>query len=355
MKLFQRIAALALALTLVVSGTVLAAQQESLVTTDPATGVALYAATLFDVKGKTQGRLGETFTATSYTTHEAYTYGEVGPVDIYEIAPGQAFESEYASYTLLVPLELRTDGALYLDKATQENGDFYTLGIDEASGIGSAFIDREGYYLLRHNTPDMPGNDSLYVLHVTSNPGTPTTEPTQPAENFAGFTDVKASDYYADAVKWAVDNGVTSGTSSTTFSPATTCTRGQVVTFLWRMFGKPAATVNNPFADMDAGDYFYEAALWAYEKGITSGTSATAFSPDKVCSRGEIVTFLWRAAGKPEAAQAMPFTDVAEGSYCYDAVCWAAEKGIATGSGAFNPAGAANRAQTVSFLYRYEG
>lgn len=170
------------------------------------------------------------------------------------------------------------------------------------------------------------------------------------------FTDVSANAYYYDAVLCAVEKGVTSGTSATTFAPNVTCTRAQTVTFLWRATGSPEPTTTvNPFTDISADAYYYKAVLWAAEKGITAGTSATAFSPDAIVSRAQVATFLWRAAGKPAATKADSFTDVSADAYYSDAVLWAAEKGITSGTSAttFSPIDGCSRAQIVTFLYRY--
>lgn len=173
------------------------------------------------------------------------------------------------------------------------------------------------------------------------------------------FTDVSAGAYYYDAVLWAVKNGVTSGTSAATFSPNNPCTRGQIVTFLWRTAGSPKlAGTANPFTDVKEGAYYYDAVLWAVEKGITGGTSATTFSPNNPCTRGQTVTFLWRAAGSPKAAgTSSAFTDVTAGAYYYDAVLWAVEQKITSGTSAaaFSPASTVTRGQTVTFLYRSQG
>ena len=170
------------------------------------------------------------------------------------------------------------------------------------------------------------------------------------------FTDVKETDYFLEPVLWAVDKGITAGTSSTTFSPDNPCTRAQVVTFLWRAMGKPEPeTAENPFADVAPADYFYKAVLWALEEGITSGTSATTFAPSSPCTRDQVVTFLWRAMGKPASAQGDdPFTDVAEGAYFYEPVLWAVEQGITAGTSAttFSPGNPCTRAQVVTFLWR---
>lgn len=173
------------------------------------------------------------------------------------------------------------------------------------------------------------------------------------------FTDVKANAYYYEAVLWAVQNGVTSGTSATTFSPDASCSRAQIVTFLWRANGSPKpANTNNPFKDVKAGAYYYDAVLWAVEKGITTGTGSDTFSPDVVCTRNQVVTFLWRSAGSPEPASSTnPFKDVPAGEYYTKAVLWAVEKGVTTGTGAdtFSPGATCTRGQTVTFLFRSQG
>jgi len=140
------------------------------------------------------------------------------------------------------------------------------------------------------------------------------------------FTDVPASAYYYDAVLWAADKGITGGTSATTFSPNATCTRAQAVTFLWRAAGSPAPKSGTmPFTDVPAGSYYEQAVLWAVEQGITKGTSDTTFSPNAECTRAQIVTFLWRSQGSPAAGSVNPFTDVAADAYYASAVLWAVE------------------------------
>ncbi|MBR2047544.1 MAG: leucine-rich repeat protein [Oscillospiraceae bacterium] len=170
------------------------------------------------------------------------------------------------------------------------------------------------------------------------------------------FTDVAKQDYFYTPVLWAVENGITSGMSATTFAPNATCTRAQVVTFLWRAMGKPApGQHDNPFTDVKQGDYFYDAVLWAVEKGITAGTSATTFAPNNPCTRDQVVTFLWRAMGQPApGTQDNPFTDVPEAQWYYQPVLWAVENGITSGTSAttFAPGSPCTRGQVVTFLYR---
>jgi hypothetical protein len=177
---------------------------------------------------------------------------------------------------------------------------------------------------------------------------------TIPATNC--FSDVGSDDYFNDAVSWAYQNGVASGTSKTKFSPYKTCTREQVVTFLWRAKGCPEPTgTNNPFKDVPADAYYTKAVLWAVENGITNGNSKTKFGVGDPCTRGQVVTFLWRAEGEPEPTSAAnPFKDVSETDYFYKAVLWAVENGITNGTSKtkFSPAKTCTRGEVVTFLYR---
>ena len=169
------------------------------------------------------------------------------------------------------------------------------------------------------------------------------------------FVDVKPGSYYEDAVIWAVGKGITGGTSATTFDPNATCNRAQAVTFLWRAAGSPAPkSTTMPFTDVPVGSYYYDAVLWAVENGVTNGTSATTFDPSASCNRAQIVTFLWRAQKSPAAAAANPFTDVAADAYYTNAVLWAVKEGVTAGTTAttFSPASDCTRAQIVTFIYR---
>ena len=169
------------------------------------------------------------------------------------------------------------------------------------------------------------------------------------------FVDVPSDAYYFDAVLWAVENGITYGTSATTFSPDESCTRAQAITFLWRSAGCPSPQSREmPFKDVDKGSYYETAVLWAVENGITKGTSATTFSPEDNCTRAQIAAFLWRSQGMPDAGTSNPFTDVTSGKYYYNAVLWAVENGITNGTSAttFSPDEDCARDQIVTFLYR---
>lgn len=168
-----------------------------------------------------------------------------------------------------------------------------------------------------------------------------------PAEAGNPFTDVPTDAYYHDAVLWALEKKVTTGATATTFAPTATCTRGQVVTFLWRAMGEPAPTTKkNPFTDVKETEYYYNAILWAVEQGITTGTSATTFAPEDTCTSAHVVTFLWRASGKPAAEN--------DGASWYsEAVAWANGLKLLDGTGkAFAPDDLSPRADIVTYLYR---
>ncbi|MFQ8837964.1 MAG: S-layer homology domain-containing protein [Oscillospiraceae bacterium] len=171
----------------------------------------------------------------------------------------------------------------------------------------------------------------------------------------SSFVDVPSGSYYEDAVDWAVANGITTGTDAAHFSPDGICTRAQAVTFLWRAAGRPAPESRTmPFTDVPADSYYYDAVLWAVENGITKGTSSTTFSPDDTCTRAQIVTFLWRSEQSPAAGSSNPFTDVSADAYYADAVLWAVKEAITTGTTrtTFSPDAECTRAQIVTFLWR---
>ena len=173
------------------------------------------------------------------------------------------------------------------------------------------------------------------------------------------FTDVKPTAFYAKPVQWAVENNITSGLSATKFGPDETCTCGQVVTFLWRACGKPEPTqTTHNFTDVKSTAFYYKAMLWAVETGVTSGISSTKFAPDEDCTRGQVVTFLHRAAGKPAPTQTSHnFTDVKSSAFYYKAMLWAVENKITVGvtKTTFKPEDTCTRGQVVIFLYRSFG
>lgn len=170
------------------------------------------------------------------------------------------------------------------------------------------------------------------------------------------FHDVSRLDYFYDAVKWAAENGIASGTGRYTFSPNAVCTRAQTVTFLWRAAGSPLPRYRVcPFTDVQPSDYYYNAVLWAVEQGITTGLNATTFGPDVTVTRGQVATFLYRAASAAKSNTFNPFTDVKTTAYNYDAILWAYDNRITTGTSdtTFSPDVYCTRAQIVTFLYRY--
>lgn len=176
-----------------------------------------------------------------------------------------------------------------------------------------------------------------------------------------GFADVARDAYYYEAVKWAVDKGITSGIGDNLFGSDNTCTRGQVVMFLWATMGRPEpVSTKNPFVDVNEGDYFYKAVLWAVENGITSGTSETTFSPGAPCTRAQVMTFIWATKDRPgyEDMFENPFADIAEADWFYVPVRWAYDRGVTGGTSpdTFSPNAPCTRAQIVTFLcgaFRY--
>ena len=197
----------------------------------------------------------------------------------------------------------------------------------------------------------IPGEPANPPSEVT--PDEPETPPEKPVGS-GQFTDVPPGKFYTKAVDWAVKEGVTAGITDTTFCPNAHCTRAQAVTFLWRAAGKPAPkSLINPFRDVDRKAYYYKAVLWAVENGVTNGTSADRFSPSADCSRAQIVTFLWRAAGMPREGSAN-FSDVGKHSYFAPAVRWAVKNGVTNGlsENIFGPERHCSRGHIVTFLYR---
>lgn len=211
--------------------------------------------------------------------------------------------------------------------------------------IGTVSIDYTG-----RSTGGTEFSGTIDIQVLSNNPTSPVYTPV--------FSDVHSHDYYYDAVIWAVRNGITTGTSTFTFSPNATCTRAQAVTFIWRAAGSPAPNRGvNPFTDVKPTAYYYNAVLWAVEQGITSGTTSTTFSPDATVTRGQAVTFLHRYMGSPVPSTKISFTDVKSGEYCAPAVSWAAANGITggTSSTTFSPDAECTRAQILTFMYRALG
>ena len=222
----------------------------------------------------------------------------------------------------------------------------FTITPDKGYAISNVKIDGKSIGAVKSYTfENVRRTHTIEVIFMKAN-GNPQT---------GVFVDVATGSYYEDAVDWAVENGITKGTDDTHFSPDGICTRAQAVTFLWRAAGSPASkTSTMPFTDVPVGSYYYDAVLWAVENGITKGTSDTTFSPNTTCTRAQIVAFLWRSEKSPAAGTANPFADVKSDAYYADAVLWAVKENITKGttSTTFSPNADCTRVQIVAFLWR---
>ena len=223
----------------------------------------------------------------------------------------------------------------------------FTITPDKGYAVSNVKIDGKSIGAVKSYTfENVRRTHTIEVIFMKAN-GTPQT---------GVFVDVATGSYYEDAVDWAVENGITKGTDDTHFSPDGICTRAQAVTFLWRAAGSPEPeTRTMPFTDIPVGSYYYDAVLWAVENGITKGTSDTTFSPNMTCTRAQIVAFLWRSEKSPAAGTANPFADVKSTAYYADAVLWAVKENITKGTTntTFSPNADCTRAQIVTFLYRF--
>ena len=222
----------------------------------------------------------------------------------------------------------------------QPNNTSTILGVLKQGTAVETLGETNGWYLIKYNGQD--GYISK-AYTTTEKPNAPTVK----------FTDVSQSDWFYEPVMWAVSNNITAGVSDTKFAPNQTCTRAQAVVFLWNQAGRPTVSRKNAFTDVKSSDWYYQAVQWAVSKGITGGTSKTTFSPNKTCNRAEIVTFLWNRAGKPTVSTKNPFTDVKSSDWYYKAVQWAVAKGVTGGTSktTFSPKKSCTRAQIVTFLY----
>ena len=222
----------------------------------------------------------------------------------------------------------------------------FTITPDKGYAVANVKIDGKSIGAVKSYTfENVSRTHTIEVIFMKAN-GNPQT---------GVFVDVATGSYYEDAVDWAVENGITQGTDDTHFSPDGICTRAQAVTFLWRAAGSPKPeTRTMPFTDVPVGSYYYDAVLWAVENGITKGTSDTTFSPNMTCTRAQIVAFLWRSEKSPAAGTANPFADVKSTAYYAGAVLWAVKENITKGttSTTFSPNADCTRAQIVTFLWR---
>lgn len=306
----------------------------------------------FSGSAVTDASVGKTYYAKWTEDKDDSIYGQSKNVDLGIIAEGGS-TSATVGFT----------GTIALDRAESDHN-YFTADI---SGMTVTITPVDGL---------KPGtyNDTIYVytktgathfIYVTLTVTEKSADADQPQGDLPfwlpaaigsnPFSDVAGGAYYNEAVRWAVKNGIASGTDAKHFSPDAACTRGQAVTFLWRAAGCPApALAENPFADVKSTDYCYDAVLWAVQTGVAKGTSASTFSPDAPCTRGQIVTFLYRAAGSPSGYANSGYTDVPETSYCAAPVAWAVALRVTSGTSAitFSPDALCTRAQIVTFLYR---
>ena len=300
------------------------------------------------LKNSTGGEITVTINGTPYTIAADGTQSIS-----YTRPSGGSGSGSGSSGDYIVSVDKTTHGKVTVSPSRADKGDTVTITVKPDKGYeldGLTVTDKNGDEIKLTEKDDnkytfkMPGSK----VTVEASFKLIEAEPENP------FTDISKSDYFYDAVLWAVENGVTNGTSAATFSPDLACTRAQMVTFLWRAAGSPAPTsTTSPFTDVSADAYYYDAVLWAAEKGITTGTTATTFSPDAVLTRSQTVTILWRANGSP-AVSGNSFGDVAAEAYYADAVAWAVKEGVTSGTGgnSFSPDAPCTRAQIVTFLYR---
>ena len=213
------------------------------------------------------------------------------------------------------------------------------LGVLKKGTAVETLDEINGWYLIKYN------NQDGYISKAYTTTEKPSTT--------VKFTDVSKNDWFYEPVMWAVSNNITAGVSETKFAPNQTCTRAQAVMFLWNQAGKPVVSRKNSFKDVKSSDWYYNAVQWAVSEGITNGTSKTTFSPSKTCNRAEIVTFLWNQAGKPSVSASNPFKDVKSSDWYYKAVQWAVKKSVTSGTSktTFSPTKACTRAQIVTFMY----
>lgn len=247
------------------------------------------------------------------------------------------------------------NGSVKVDSKSASKGTYVVVNVkaDDNYKINRIYVkDSEGNRVEFNEVEDgfefkMPSSDVTIVVDFIK-------EDTAQKPKFS-FYDVPSDAYFEDAVMWAAENGITSGVTPTLFAPYNVCTRAEIVTFLWRAAGSPKPNgAIMPFTDIDVNAYYYDAVLWAVEEGITSGTSETTFGPSDIVSRAQTVTFLWRSEGMENVTTQNNFTDVASDTYYSDAVLWAVEKGIAAGTSdtTFSPEQGCERAHIVTFLYR---
>ena len=259
--------------------------------------------------------------------------------NLFVLRDGQFRQSDTVSATMWTTPEDKNGNSYYYPDLSSFSVNNRDMSLSEFSSWYERFSKSLTFYVVLSASEELEGFNEEQLLSLAK----------------TGFYDVHYNQYFAEPVKWAAANGITNGTSDYEFSPANPCTRGQVVTFLWRAAGCPEPeSTKNPFKDVKKDAYYYKAVLWAVEQGITNGTSETTFSPGDPCTRGQVVTFMYRNAGSPKISAKNPFKDVKSGAYFYDAVLWAVKSEITNGTSKneFSPAQTCTRGQIVTFLYR---
>lgn len=297
---------------------------------------------------------------------EPNSYGDDGSMYEFRFYFGSIKPAEISRYhDVQIPDSIDTSGYSHA-QVERITGDiclveYWDSEIDDAGNIESLSTSFEG----THQLPDGTYYIEMIGAEIQKSDGVNASSPSSfPSAQFvvvvgdasstadaATFSDVPAGAYYANAVDWAVKNGVTVGTSATTFSPNATCNRAQILSFLWRANGSPEPTIRNPFQDIKDSDYFYKAALWAAEKGMVSGS---IFDPAIPCTRASTMEYMWKNAGKPDATTKTNFIDIPADADYTQAVAWAVKNGVTAGTSAttFSPDTICTRGQIVTFLYR---
>ncbi|MFQ9409747.1 MAG: S-layer homology domain-containing protein [Evtepia gabavorous] len=330
-------------------------ENDKIVVTPVSTGRANIIATYTKNNGDAEGvaLLGDGDTAGDTQTGAENTLKAVFTVEVYkESSGGGGGGGSSSSTTYAVSVEDSKNGSVSVSPKRAEKGDTVTITVKPDTGYELdelTVTDKDGDEIKLTEKDDNKFNFKMPGSKVTVETSFKLieTEPENP------FTDISKSDYFYDAVLWAADKGITSGVTDTLFAPNSSCTRAQMVTFLWRANGSPVVDDAMSFTDVPADAYYADAVRWAVSKGITSGTSATTFAPDMTVTRAQTVTFLYRAAGTP-AVSGGSFADVDANAYYADAVAWAVSEGITSGTSAttFSPDAACTRGQIVTFLYR---
>ena len=330
-------------------------ENDKIVVTPVSTGRANIIATYTKNNGDAEGvaLLGDGDTAGDTQTGAENTLKAVFTVEVYkESSGGGGGGGSSSSTTYAVSVEDSKNGSVSVSPKRAEKGDTVTITVKPDTGYELdelTVTDKNGDKIKLTEKDDNKFNFKMPGSKVTVETSFKLieTEPENP------FTDISKSDYFYDAVLWAADKGITSGVTDTLFAPNSSCTRAQMVTFLWRANGSPVVDDAMSFTDVPADAYYADAVRWAVSKGVTCGTSATTFAPDMTVTRAQTVTFLYRAAGTP-AVSGGSFADVDANAYYADAVAWAVSEGITSGTSAttFSPDAACTRGQIVTFLYR---